>query len=230
MEFVNMQKMQKNKWRVIALIIILLMLIAPASASQAQSVGPIMTGIPYGYLVCLKPNLPFVWLHNTASSYSGVSLTLYPASYTRLVSASYEAFDGTQWWLNVYAFPNNSLIRAGYIEETSFASNSADGCQPPPNGANVPPHPQMIGPLCIKPNIPFIWERRAPSSYAPFSQLVFNDGSCSSGGFANRTATNNFYWDGVQWWIQVAHPPREFSSRAWVETNSLQSRGSSVTG
>lgn len=184
-------------------------------------------GTPGSVLMCLNPSLPFVWLRDAPSSYAGVRGVLFPHDYAKLVKNGVGATsDGTQWWYTVSAFPTASQFFSGWVEASAFVgtgdspANSPQGC--PASDSPSEPRPTLVGSVCLNQRVPFIWERRAPSSYAPVEDTVYAASPCEGLAFPPMSIWGAFYWDGVQWWAQVAHAPREYSSRAWVEVKSLQ--------
>lgn len=192
-----------------------LLMSMPSLSSQAQT-GPGMIGYPPASFVCLKPRIPFVWLRSAPSSYARAVSTLLPADYLRLTTSRDEQFDGTQWWLRVYAFPSSDRYFTGWVEESSFVVS--EGCPT----ILIPPHPDLSGTLCMARGLTVVMERPAPSVYAPGSPAFPNTTNCGTYPLPSVSSRDMYYWDGASWWVNIGHPPREFSSQAWIEARYLR--------
>jgi len=179
-------------------------------------------GVPGSTLICVKTGIPFVWLRNAPSSYAPPVMTLYPQDYQKLVTTQTIREDNIQWWVLVQAFPSATSFGEGWVEANSLTTRCG-GLIPL---ANAPAHSNWNGKtVCIKPGVPFVWERTAPSSYAP-SKNTIAYADCAAlltpiAAFQQFSFDVGYYWDGAQWWVHLGAPPRVSSFEFWIEMNSL---------
>ncbi len=201
--------------RVLLLVCSVVTLFSVGNTAYAQSPSPFV-GTPQSTPLCIHSGIPFVWVRTAPSSFAGTLMTLYPRDYAKL-TIGVQAKDAVQWWVRANITISARRFVQGWIEADSLSA-----CEQTfvPTGAPPPPNWEHTA-LCLKTGVPFVWERIAPSSFAPVASTR-SAGSCNVGSMPALTSWNIYRWDGAQWWVLVGHPPREWSSKNWIEVNSLQ--------
>jgi hypothetical protein len=224
----------RDSFRILLLFIASAVISVPwvsVNAQDGSDRAPRFAGTPFTAQLCLRSSLPFVWVRTSPSSQAAVRETLYPADYAKVAMANGVGYDdGVQRWVQVSAFPTATRFFTGWIEQSALVGMLSEGdtCPGTVQPVGIPPHPHLPGAVRLKPGIPFAWQRSAPSSYAPVidDQLLRAGMSCWASGspfpMPVLTSLRIFYWDGVQWWVQIGHAPREYSARGWVEAASLE--------
>ncbi len=169
--------------------------------------------------LCVRLQVPFVWIRVAPSSSAEVLETDYPTDCVPRPMTwvnHVTSYDGVQTWLQVTAFLHQP--QTGWVEFNSVFEPGA-ATQPPPSVA-LPTPPQIAsGGYRVLTSVPYVWLRTSPSSSAPVLNTV-NRHDCQT--IPPIDVFNEApYWDGAQWWVHVGIPPRDTSVNGWVELRSL---------
>lgn len=168
-------------------------------------------------LLRVRPEVPFVWIRNAASSDAAILTTVRPSTTATMIlladanqSASI-SWDGYQWWWEVELYPAGGV--RGWVEMASLSAYIIE--LPTPTTDISDPSIQLLSdwvlPLSgrIETGMSFAWVRETPSSGGRIVHTL------RQGQEFELTGGNRF--DGYQWWWAI----RTGAVNGWLEQGSI---------
>jgi hypothetical protein len=201
----------------------LLVCVAISACFSSEVVNPVAAQGTELTKLCVRKSITFVWIRVAPSSDAGVLDTTYP--FNCVTRPLYwvnrnTAWDGTQTWVEVTTWVPQG---PGWVEQNSMFNPDNATPQPTQTNSTQPTPPTLIANkgLFVRGDVPFVWLRTLPSSYASHMDMTITNHTCQPyAPLAPLSSTDGLYWDGVQWWMQVGVSPEPFVN-GWVEFKSL---------